>query len=185
MGQDRLPHPRRKCPVMSSARDGSDDNKRLPNSSVDDEQLACTRPNGTRSHRPSRPRGPIPRVKRVYHAILLLRSSYSPTSLSLNSSGPSVCPPSPVSASSTKPQPKRPTSPTRSAASRLPQRAPTSSSTSSPSNSTSYTHASSTGRAIHRDTQTRLGRSSADADVARGSPVLTPTARCGSSARRA
>jgi hypothetical protein len=96
-----------------------------------------------------------------------------------NSSGPSVCPPSPVSASSTKPRPKRPTSRARSAASRLPQRGHTSSSTSSPSNSTSYTHASSTGRAIHKDTQTHLGRSSADADVAQGSPVLTPTARCG------
>jgi hypothetical protein len=117
-----------------------------------------------------------------YYSVL---HNHQPLSLSLNSSGPSVCPPSPVSASSTKPQPKRPTSPTRSAASRLPQRAPTSSSTSSPSSSTSYTPASSTGRAIHRDTQTRLGRSSADADVARGSPVLTPTARCGSSARRA
>jgi hypothetical protein len=102
-----------------------------------------------------------------------------------NSSGPCACPPSPVSASSTKPQPKRPTCRARSAASRLPQRGHTSSSTSSPSSSTSYTPASSTGQAIHKDTPTHLARSSADADVAQGSPVLTPTARCGSSARRA
>lgn len=114
-----------------------------------------------------------------------LRSSLTTSLSPQNSSGPSACPPSPVSASSTKPQRKRPTSRACSAASSPPQRGRTSSSTSSPSNSTSYTHASSTGRATRKDTRTRSARSSTDADVARGTPVLTPTARCGSSARRA
>jgi hypothetical protein len=99
MDQDRLPHPRRKCPVVSSARDGSDDNKQLPNSSVDNEQLACTRPNGTRPDRPGGPRGPTPRVKRVYHAYAIFLRSLTNLSLSLPPTAlvpPSVLPrPSP------------------------------------------------------------------------------------------
>ncbi|SRR5713226_1315592 len=116
------------------------------------------------------------------HAIhLLLLTNLPPP----NSSGPSASPPSPVSGYSTKPQPKRPTCTTRSAVYPPPQRVHMSSSTSSPSNSTSYTHASSTGRVMHTDTQTRSAHSYVGADVAPVSPVLTLTVRCGSSARRA
>jgi hypothetical protein len=179
MDQDRLQYSRRECP---RPRLQQQTNVVLR---IDDEQLACPRPNGPRSHSASRSRGPHPRPKRT-HPSLPPSSPSAPTNIDLpvNSSGPYGSPRSPAYASSTKSPPKWGTCSAHSRPSCRPQRARTSSSMSSPSSSTSFTPASNTGPPTPTVTPTRSAYSSDAAAAAHVQPDSTPTARCGSNVVR-